>query len=215
MKNIKKYNIVFILFFLSVISSFSQEKKITYGGKIGICNSTFAQDFQGYGNHKTGFTIGAFVSYRVTDYFYLSIEANYLQQGAANVYLDTSSSISNLTFHEIDIPVLLNFNLPNFDKITPKIFIGHSFGFNVNVTSKNRIPVLNEPLIYVKSSYNITQNYDLLDFAGVVGLGVDFKYEKMLFSVDARYRIGYTNMTFSSFNKISFNNISVNIGVGF
>lgn len=195
----------------------AQDKPLNFGAKVGISSSVFTQECQDVSGRLTGFSAGGFVTYKITDFFSVGAELLYIQQGASNLILMDSipNRSTNLTFHTIDIPVLLFFNIPSTGEVIPKIFVGHSFGYNIYVRGRNRLQIDNNPVIITKSTSDMTSQYERLDFAAVAGIGVDFKFINMVFTVDGRYRLGYTNMFLNDFNKTSFGNVSLNVGVGF
>jgi hypothetical protein len=211
--------VIMAIFCVIVFSSQSnaQDKPLTFGAKVGISSSVFTRDFQAVSERLTGFSGGGFITYRITDFFAVGAELLYIQQGASGVILyDTLPSTSTtLTFHTIDLPVLLFFNVPDINGVSPKLFIGHSFGYNINVTGRNRTQIDNDPIMYVRGVHDMTNRYERLDFGAIAGVGVDFKTGKMVFSIDGRYRLGYTNMFLNDFDKTSFGYLSLNVGVGF
>jgi hypothetical protein len=211
--------IIMAIFCVIIFSSQSnaQDKPLNFGVKVGISSSVFTRDFQAVSERLTGFSGGGFVTYKITNFFSVGAELLYIQQGASNIMLiDTLPNTStNLTFHTIDLPVLLFFHVPDMNGISPKFFIGHAFGYNVKVYGRNRTQINNDPVMYVRGTHDLTNRYERLDFGGIAGVGVDFKTSKMLFSVDARYRLGYLNMFSDDFNQTSFGFVSLNVGVGF
>jgi len=221
MNKFKTFKIIVIAIFCSIYFSThsnAQDKTLTFGGRAGISSSVFTKDYQAVSERLTGIMFGGFGTYRITNFFSVGVELLYIQQGASNLlFIDTiiPGTTTNLTFHTIDIPVLLIFNIPEMDKVNPKIFIGHSFGYNFRVNAASRMLLNDNPVIYANNYSDKTNRYERLDFGIVAGIGTDFKANNMIFTIDGRYRLGYTNIFLHNFDHTSFGYVCVSVGVGF
>ncbi len=231
--------IVLVFFFLSVNSniraqffSFFDTEKMSYGPKVGISLNSFNQNFEKITKCKYGLAGGGFFQYQVLDYLAASVEVLYIQQGAVDVeptliYFPTGFILydyvndepknvkTNITLHNIDIPVLVNYTL-NSNGV--RIFIGGAISTNLKATATNRVfyEMINGPTQVTVSKDDVTSRFKYNDYALIIGGGTKFEAGSYVYTFDLRYRAGLTNISnvYSLIAPNSFNNSSFILMVG-
>ena len=175
-----------------------------------------AKNFQNLGYSRIGITGGAFASYDLKKSLSAGLEILYLQQGVTNTLPLTAKDYptsTNICFHTIEVPLLLSFNSHDIDGITPRIFLGHSFGYILSAIASNREQFDVAPVKYFYTKENVTSKFNNLDFGIVMGIGIGFKAGSHNLILDARYKFGYTNINTSAFDKYSNNALTVTAGL--
>jgi len=182
-----------------------------FGAKGGLVSSVFAQDFQKMETteSRTGFSLGLFTGYQISDFFGLSIEALYVQEGTMRldpnyIYyyngISSSESItiqrinSNILLHNFEFPVLLCFSLPKMGSLNAKILLGGSYDIIYNAYAHNLLSVSSNN-IYPSASYvlpdryfdNVTSSFTAYNLSGILGIG----FEYGAYCVDIRYKLGF------------------------
>lgn len=213
----KKLTFIIVISFLLYTSvSVGQDNPLHYGVKLGLVNSTMAKNFQSTSDNRIGITGGGFVNYDLKKSLSAGLEILYLQQGITNTAPLTAKNYptsTNICFHTIEVPLLLSFNPHDIDGITPRIFLGHSFGYILSAIASNRILFDTAPAKYFYTKENVSDKFNNLDFGIVMGIGISFKAGSHNLILDARYKFGYTNINISAFDKYSNNALTVTAGI--
>lgn len=230
---------VWLISFLSVnfntqaqFFSFFDTEKMSYGPKVGISLNSFNQNFEKITKCKFGLAGGGFFQFQVLDYLAASVEVLYIQQGAVDVeptliYFPTGFILydyvndepknvkTNITLHNIDIPVLVNYTL-NSNGV--RIFIGGAISTNLKATATNRVfrEMINGPTEVTVSKDDVTSRFKYNDYALIVGGGLNFEAGGYDCTLDIRYRAGLTNINnvYSLIAPSSFNNSSFVLMLG-
>lgn len=144
-------------------------------------------------NNRTGFCVGAFLNFKLSDSFTLQTEAFFSRKGLKvdqiinynNEPLNIDTNTFNIDF--IEVPVLLKFLLASRCSISPSIFAGPFAAFKIN---DNLTPA--EGVQGVQGVPEIKT----FDFGVTFGAGVEFKLggggSTLVF--DARYTRGLINI---------------------
>ncbi len=233
---IKKLALTFFLFSLLFVNSniqaqffsFFDSEKMSYGPKVGISLNSFNQNFEKITKCKFGLAGGGFFQYQVLDYLAASVEVLYIQQGAVDVeptliYFPNSPMLivndepknvkTNITLHNIDIPVLVNYTFNS-----SKIFIGGAISTNLKAEATNRVfyEMNNGPTKVTISKDDVTSRFKYNDYAVIIGGGINFEAGAYVCTLDIRYRAGLTNISnvYSLIAPNSFNNSSFILMVG-
>ncbi len=165
------------------------------GVKLGLSSSSFARDFQSNTNSRIAPTGGIAVEFQPIDLVSVSLDILYMEHGYSNRLLSSTPNIEeNLAIYGVDVPLGVNiYPLGKKTSVIPRVFIGHSFGFNLFARADRftqRGEIGGNP-IYSTSWQNVTSRFRLLDFAATAGTGLLIPAEKGAFSLDFSYRIGY------------------------
>ncbi len=201
--------LVCMMFFVFPLMSHAQ-LGLSYGAKVGMTNSYF-DDEQPNGN-AMGLTAGAFVKYPLSDALAVQAEVNYLQQGGILTqdivphnygYFFSYDSygyskVSNVTIHNLEIPVMAKYALPFASDISPSIFVGPSIALRLGATENYEKVISSEPgsMYYYTSQqiaegYEVTgQSYEFFQFGINAGLSSEIGMGSKVFVVDMRYRYG-------------------------
>ena len=226
-----------MMFFVFPLVSNAQ---ISYGAKAGMTNSYFSDD-QPNGN-RLGLTVGAFLTYPISDALSVQGEVSYLQQGGIltqdivphnyGYYLSYDSygysKTSSVTIHNLEVPVLAKYKLPFATDINPSIFVGPSVAFRLGATENYKKVIRTEPNLflqtpqYIVDGYEVTgQNYKFFQFGVTAGLSSEVSMGSNVFVVDMRYRygilpvvIGYSPIKSPNYmGDIRSNSVIVSIGL--
>ena len=226
--------------FLVVISAgsvFSQDMEepvvadatLRLGAQIGFTQGTFAVNNQDFTDSKVGILIGAFAHYNpdfLPSWLTLDGEINYQQQGAANIEVPTGDpniiQTKNIIQHNIDIPVMGIFTPPGYlnESLIPYIGAGVAWGYNMKTyqQTNTRSTVDGGTSFRVESYTDKSRQYVQNDFAAVLAAGFLVKTETWMYTVEARYRLGLTNLNGISANPsnaFTGNVFTLKVGVGF
>jgi hypothetical protein len=178
----------------------------SYGVKAGLVSSTFASEYQKLSNteSRTAFSAGLFGEYQFTDFFGVSVEALYAQEGMMRadpryLYYYTaywsdnmllSKVNSNVIMHNIVAPLTLNAYLPEMSGMRAKLYAGGSFDYMHKVYARDLLSVTSDELSLVlpdRSTEDVTESFEYYNISALAG--AEFKYD--MFSVDVRYKVGF------------------------
>jgi len=192
------------------------------GLKAGTNRSTILREGVRFTTPRLGWTAGVTGEMALGDKLSCALELMYFQGGAVGVYesyAGTTYTNGALRLQNLDIPVLLNYTPSTDGKIVPRFVLGHAFGINIygsNQMYVNNGTTVNGEQIMVKArKLNVSDRYDKLDCAIITGVGLDIKTDGLTYTIDARYRWGYSDITRSVLNKYTTNTLSVLVGVKF
>lgn len=165
-KTIPMKNLIFFLI-LTFLSLNTHAQGFDLGVKAGV---NFANITDGDGlDSRTGFVLGAFTGFKVSDKIGVQVEALYSQQGA-------EFDLGSFDLDYINIPLLMKFYLSE----NIHLHAGPQFGVLVNDDTQSVVgEIVNDIAI------NDT------DFTGVVGLGFDVPFG---LRIDARYNFGLSEV---------------------
>lgn len=241
----KKRSIVSILIFLFVsmapllrAQEGSSGKPVSFGVKAGGVFSGFTNHQEVFTGLRSGVSAGAFFEYRPVSLIGLSVEANYVQEGAfhANPFLiypastvnytnDIYKTSSDIRLHTVQVPVLLNIRAPKVPgNVLPKLILGYSFDFILNAVSQDMYMISGSSDIPLESrgSENVTESFQQWNMGPVAGIGVDFNGDKLTYMFEARYKVGFRDISglggLNSINSqydFSVNTFTVTVGIGF
>jgi hypothetical protein len=245
----KKNNLIKVVLFLTIIISTvlpivaqNSDKPLTFGAKLGIASSGFTQNQGVFTLTKLGFAGGVSCEYKPIKLVGISLELNYVQQGAFHIgptYIYPPSDItiynvtkyeSDVTLHTINLPLLVNFSPITEGNIFPKISLGFALDYIFYASSSNLLYLYNPSSnFYVtlpeQSVDNVTSSFKSFNYGPVAGLGLDFKTNLLTYSIGVRYSMGLrdinnlaslNNVTSNSYRfPFSYNSLNVLIGVSF
>lgn len=193
----------------------SRSSGFSYGVKAGLVSSTFASEYQkithDFFESRTAFSAGLFGEYEITDFFGVSVEALYAQEGVLRadpryLYYYTSFTStdmtlskvnSNVIMHNIVAPLTLNAYLPEMNGMRIKLYGGGSFDYMHKVYARDLLTIswndefwwLDEThsiLLSKRSRQDVTHSFEYYNISALAG--AEFKYD--MFSVDVRYKVG-------------------------
>lgn len=195
--------------------------QITLGAKTGLNVNQFSQP-----GTTIGANVGIYGSYPVMPFLTVKLEPQYSQEGGGRPdYTRDYSQISdnvvfisfvnpNVTFHNVQVPLLLEFTLPEFqdEAMVPKLILGGSYGFMVSAMEEHT-----KRYYYLDpgaSSYtqldvgyqreNVIDNYARNQWSLIFGMGMQYKVADRTFMFDLRYRQGMNNLNMHRFTSPTF-----------
>ncbi|MDO5106118.1 porin family protein [Capnocytophaga sp.] len=198
----------------------AQAQEIKFGARAGVNFSTVSDKESAYDEYsslnaevetgfKTGFHIGAFAEFGLSDRFFIEAGLAYSQQGATlksvkgevknsrgtttRIINRTFDNDSHLTFGLINLPVWVKYDIEGF---RPKI--GMNFGYLTFAKSKIDGETYSE---------DVNKKFDF-----GLGIGAEYNLPMGLF-FDANFNFGLTNLAQSE-GKIIKNRV-IQIGVGY
>jgi len=199
------------------------------GAQIGITQGTFAFNQQNFTDNKVGLLLGAFAHYNpdfLPSWLTLSGEINYQQQGAANIEAFTGDpnirQNYNIIQHNISVPVMGILTPPKFlgSNITPYIGAGIAWGYNMKsyqqtTTTSGGDDGFN---VRVTSFTDKSREYFQNTMSALLAGGFLINTEKWLWTLEARYELGITNLnnvSNSPSTTFTGNTFILKVGVGF
>ncbi len=175
------------------------------GVKAGAAISYFSAN-QPHTGVRAGTTAGIFGNYGINEKLSLQLEANYLQQGGSFVrYFDenalqtegilyyASATSSNITLHNIEIPLLAQYELTGGEGFSAKLFAGPSYARTIAAWEKyERSGTLRATGLLGTASgeENVTSEYQSGQFGAVAGMAFEVPMGDKAIVVDLRYRYG-------------------------
>lgn len=211
-----------------------------YGAKIGLVSSTFASQGQKLEDceSRTGVAAGIFGEYKFNASVGVTVEALYVQEGTMRLdpsylyyyttYPGNNFSLtkenSNVLLNNIEVPVLVNYYLPEMGGIKLKAFAGPSFDFIMQAKAKNLLSVQwygqqGESIVLdERASDIVSTSFNTYYFSAVIGAGVT--YDK--YTLDISFKWGVTPInSLATYNinnyngreDISTNTLMIKLGV--
>lgn len=216
----KKLLIIICLFVLRA-SVYDACAQVTLGAKAGVNLNQFSQP-----GTLMGVNAGIYASYRLNPFLSVRFEPHYSQEGGGRptyvrYYDDVSDNILSVVFlnpsvrfHTVQLPLLLEFTLPELtdQTVTPVLLVGGSYAINMAAIEQHT-----KRYNFVEGSYsdgsgfdmpsldvsyqreNVTSNYTRGQWSLWGGVGIQFKTGQRTFSFDVRYRQGLNNLNLLRF----------------
>lgn len=191
-------------------------EKIQYGIKVGTTLNSFSSE-QPHNNYKPGFIAGGFVSYELSEILALQIEPSYMQQGGnlISIFDPSMLSIANypfsllvkdqrITFHNIDIPLLLKIE-KNILGLNIFGVAGPALGLNLYSKTKSNVSAragsgIDTPVYFdYYEEEIITSNIKFLQAGIIGGIGFSTPIGEHTLILDMKYRYGL-NKTYEGFS---------------
>jgi hypothetical protein len=205
---------VFLLFILSNINLTAQENvsKFSYGLHLGSSFSGFTHNQEVFSQLKSGFAGGLFAEFKPVSYLGISLDAQYLMEGAFHVdplLIYTPSSVtypggsvykyaSDITLHNIHIPLLINIR-PIPTGVSPTISLGYSFDFILAAKSRDMIMASGTSSaipVNERTLENVSNSFEKWNMGPVAGVGINFPGLKYNVSFDVRYKVGLRDINY-------------------
>jgi hypothetical protein len=205
---------VFLLIILSEINLTAQENvsKFSYGLHLGSSFSGFTHNQEVFSKLKSGFSGGLFVEFKPAASIGISMDADYLMEGAFHVdplLIYTPSSVSypgglvykyasDITLHNIHIPLLINIK-PIPIGVSPTISLGYSFDFFLSAKSRDMIMATgtSSPIpVNERTLENVSNSFEKWNMGPIAGVGINFPGAKYNISFDLRYKVGLRNINY-------------------
>lgn len=239
----KKTSVILLLFVFSLLSvsvkaGRGDDTKFSVGlkgawGFSKIVPIKYYHDFSDFRFNNLGG--GLFAKYNVNEMFSVQLEGNYTEYGAKDInsqaiYYNNSSVLTeyveNTTIKQIDfkttnieIPLLLQYNLKMSDQISPFVFIGGNFIYNLKAETTIIKETIKDGNSLTRKHYDdVSDRIKTYDYAPIIGGGVSVSVmDNISVNVDARYKIGVKNISNLTNENYRYTNhgISLNVGVGY
>ena len=204
MKRRTNFKLVFLIALVCFIGTDklkAQAGELSYGAKLGASFSGFTHYKNVFTDYKTGFTMGAVATYNPINVVGVGIELNYLQQGASEVspryayiIIPDNVSVSDITIHTLNIPVIASFNPLVDNIITPRVYGGIALDVHMGAKTKN--------LTIVDGVYSSTLSYDNVggafsttNISPLAGIEFDMDAGGFTYFIDLRYKVGLQNIS--------------------
>ncbi|QZE15509.1 PorT family protein [Halosquirtibacter laminarini] len=152
--------------------------------------------------NSSGFAVGAFARIHMKKRYFIQPEVYFNKRKGTTTYsLEDGSSVDyDLKMKTIDVPILFGYKVLNAKVLKLNAFTGPVMIFNTNSSSD------------FESSLGSISEPSGTDWGYQLGLGVDF----LMFTLDARYEWGLSNVDSGSIENISFdqksNMLTVSLG---
>ena len=145
-------------------------------------------------NYYSGGQALAFAHLNFNSWVGTALEVGFSQSGAARMMSSGTNGgrINDYRLSNVQANLLTYFKLPVLSVYEPKIFIGPSMDANVYATGNvEGVTAGGTP---VKYRVDATNNFKSMDWAMIIGAGVDFDLKFATLMIDARYRHGITDV---------------------
>ncbi len=197
-----KNSVLCIAFVLMIGTDTIAQENVSVGPIVGVSFANLRGDISN-NDWKSGATIGGFYNYSSESRFGFSGQLLYTQLGS-----QINNKTNDIRLNYIQVPLLLTYFLgKRGSDVRPKLFIGPNL--NYLVTAKDR----NGNDIYGETNNRV---YNAFDLGLTLGAGFNYRIKnKVWLNADVRYGIGLLDITKSNSNKLSNNNVGINLGVSF
>lgn len=224
-KNLSRKTCLLVVFMCSIWGM--AHAQITLGAKTGININQFSQP-----GTTMGANVGIYGAYQVLPFLSVKLEPQYSQEGGGrpdytrdyNLISDNVTFITfvnpNVTFHNVQVPLLLEFTLPEFqdEAMMPKLILGGSYGLMVSAMEEHTkrytyldnvfpVPSGGSPTSQLDVGYqreNVIDNYARNQWSLIFGMGMQYKVAERTFMFDLRYRQGMNNLNMLRFASPNF-----------
>jgi hypothetical protein len=195
-------------------------------GGFNFGNASLSPDFpSGYSkSNRTGVVAGGYAEFGVAEGLYLTGEVLYAQMGLkvsvpANLLGAPVSGTVEATEKSdyIHVPVSLKYKflIPE-SSVRLYVFGGPSISFNVSSKEVAEYPPQLAQLLGQTSMEEDTKDStNSIDVAGHLGAGIEFEASSVVFFVEGRYSMSFTNATKQVGQEAKARNIMIMGGVGF
>ncbi len=136
---------------------------------------------------RTGFVIGGWVEFPVSEIFSVQPELYYSMKGATDKEKEGDQTIKiSFLFNYLELPVLFKIKIPVEGTVHPNLFLGPFFAFKMKGDFK----------IEVEDQSLTTKLEDLksTDYGLVFGGGIDFDLGGRRLNIEARYNMGFAKI---------------------
>jgi len=217
--NLKVMVSVLVLCFTYHIGQ-AQDKKLSYGGKIGLAVSSFSNE-QPHTNSRVGYSVGGFVKYNLLPMLDVELDVWYQQQGGTklsvellpppiNTLVTRRTTTHNYALHYLEIPVLAKLDLSSLlgweMDFKPKVFAGPALGILLRgydrydrtmEFSGDNLPTINNPVlgeVALNASSvgqeDVTSKFERLNFGVYAGIGGEVSIGAQTLMLELAYRFG-------------------------
>lgn len=200
--------LVVLMIMLSRITLIAQDNssQFSFGVHLGSSYSGFTHNHEVFSLMKSGLATGLFAEFKPFPFLGFSAGADYLMEGAFHVspYLIypaaaitysgglINKDASDITLHEISLPLLVNLRPIAGTGISPTLSLGYSFDFILGAKSRDMIITSGTSVVPVeKRSYeNVSASFEKWNMGPVAGVGVNFPGLKLNYALEIRYKVG-------------------------
>jgi hypothetical protein len=173
------------------------EKKTSFligvKGGLTVNKMLVSHDFSAT-NYYSGGQALAFGHLNFNSWVGTALEVGFSQSGASRFATSATNGgrVTDYRLSNVQANLLTYFKLPVLSVYEPKIFIGPSMDANVYATGN--VEGLTAGGTPVKYRVDATNNFKAMDWAMIIGAGVDFDLKFATLMIDARYRHGITDV---------------------
>ena len=194
--------------FLFALASPAKGQSLKVGAKGGYNLSTVALDYTKAYDFRSGYSGGIFGEYQFGGMpLSVAVEAHFMEYGANDIepsliYYSESPLLtgtplekSHLRFRSVEVPLLVKFQLPFLENLSPGIYLGSSYNYiyqadNLNEFSDD-LDEFEGDKVGTADIDDRIRNYDV---TGIAGLGLEVDMAPLVLTLDARYRMGFRNL---------------------
>jgi hypothetical protein len=157
---------------------------ILKGVKAGLNLATLTGDDADDAKTRAGLAAGGFVKVSLTPAFSVQPEVLYSMKGAK--FEESSADDFTIKLDYIEVPVLLQYNIPTQGNVKPVLFAGPAVAFNMSAKLEGTID---------SASADVDiDNVKSVDIGIAAGAGVELKSGTTTFGFEARYTLGLGNV---------------------
>ena len=168
-------------------------QEITVGGKGGLNISNLSVDDPDFGfDSQTDFLVGGFVQFGLGEFFAVQPEVFYSQRGAKAQNEDPAIKL-NLNY--IEVPLLLMARLTSREApLYPFLYAGPQVSFETRCQVTGELDGVSASFDCDAPELDGGLETAKTDFGLVFGGGLEILYSRLTIQLDARYRLGLTNL---------------------
>ncbi|MEN6311704.1 MAG: porin family protein [Acidobacteriota bacterium] len=195
----KKFGVLLLaVFSVALFASQAQAQGVTYGLKAGlnlanVTIKTSETDMPAF-KSQMGLVEGIFVNFKLGPVT-IQPELLYSQRGTKwNEYTGTDAVVTgHMRLSYLEVPILVKYSFLS-GPAKPFILAGPSIAFLMKSGWGIDVDYTDPDSMDYNYMYDFKNLLKKTDFAGVFGIGVDYKLPKFVVSLEARYYLGFTNV---------------------
>ena len=163
------------------LSGASAQRTTTVGPVLGLNIATFGGDDAVNVDSRTGFLVGGFAAFGLSERFALEPSLLYTQKGGQVEFEEGAEGTIKLTYFQV--PVLARFRFPS-GNVTPNLMAGPAIAFRSGCTASASQGAIEINVDCDEADVQLSST----DFSVIFGVGLEFGR----FMVSARYDYGLT-----------------------
>ena len=188
----RSYTVLCGSFLILAFSFTAAAAEITFGAKVGMTAANITetpQEWEDDAEYKFGFTGGGDLKYAFNENLSIQPELLYSMKGTEATLVEDYLDLT-VSFDYIELPVLLKYDLALDGDFSPFFYGGPCIAYLLTSEIEISTIILSEDADF--SSVSHTN-----DFAVVIGGGFSYSIGERVFTLDARYQRGFTNVIVS------------------
>lgn len=196
--------ILLAILFLSCITSVQAQFSIGLRGGVSLAE---VRGFSEFSSPKPLVSLALPLKFGLSDRWAIQTEPTFIQKGHYGTFPAVNSIIDfSVKINMVELPILAVYDVFQNEQFDVGLFIGPGIGYAFNATLKDNFTV--DSFSFASASYA-----ERVDYVGIVGTDIRFKWDKHHFVFDIRYNYEWTE--YAHDESSSFQNEVLGFSIGY